>query len=353
MNRRRSFINGRATAFLVTLTLTILAACVNRPGKDDTDGQARAMKEPAEISVENGQTILALDSAAQNRLGLEVATLTPSVTREQILAPAVVLSTQDLATLRNSYLAAQVQVEKSRIEGGVTRKEYARLKTLFEENQNISEKVLQSAEATLRANQADVRTGEQQLNLQESIARQEWGSVVATWVVGGSPQLQGIFEQREVFVQMTLSAGATFGPPKTVSLEISDYNRAQGSFVSPLPRVDPRIQGRSYLYLAPAHSGFSPGVNLVAHFSIGNQMTGVIVPTSAVVWSEGNAWVYEQTGPGRYTLRAVSTDTPVEKGFFVATGLPVGVKVVTQGAQALLSEQLLLRGQQGAEPDVD
>lgn len=333
------------------LTLAFLGACQNRLDKDDEDRQAQPKKGPTQISVENGRTVLILDSPTQNRLGLEVTTLTATLTRAQVTFPAVVLSAQDLATFRNAYVATQAQLQKSRVEADVARKEYTRLKTLFEQSQNISEKSLQSAEGALRANEADVRAGEQQLNLQESVVRQEWGSVVANWAVENSPELQRIFDQHEALVQMTLPSDATFGAPKTISLEMPGATRTEASLVSTFPRVDPRIQGRSFLYIALAHLGLTPGVNLLAHVSVGSPMKGLIVPTSAVVWSEGQAWTYQETASERFTRRAVPTDVPVEKGFFVTQRFSSGDKVVTQGAQALLSEEMLLRGQGGGDTD--
>lgn len=80
-------------------------------------------------------------------------------------------------------------------------------------------------------------------------------------------------------------------------------------------------------------------------------MKGLVVPTSAVVWAEGKAWTYQQTDSQRFTRRAVATDIPVEKGFFVTRGLSPGVRVVSQGAQALLSEELLPGGRSGGESD--
>jgi len=345
---------GSVGLFIIALlTLTFLGACQNRFDKDDADRQAQAKKGPAQISVENGQTVLTLDTPTQNRLGLEVSSLTATLTRAQVTLPAVVLSVQDLATFRNGYVTTQAQLQKSRVEADVARKEYTRLKSLFEQNQNISEKSLQSADGTLQANEADVHAGEQQLNLQESVLRQEWGSVVAKWAVESSPKLQRVFDQREVLVQMTMPSSATFGAPKTISLEIPGGTRTEANLVSTFPRVDPRIQGTSFLYISPAHLGLTPGVNLLGHLSVGSQMKGLIVPTSAVVWSEGKAWAYQQTASDRFSRRAVSTDAPVEKGFFVTQGFSAGDRVVTQGAQALLSEELLLHGQGGGETDVD
>lgn len=335
------------------LTLTFLGGCKNPFNKDDENRQAQAKKSPAQISTENGQTVLTLDSLTQNRLGLEVTTLTATVTRAQAAFPAIVLSVQDLTASRDAYIAAQTQVQKAHVEAELAHKEYTRLKTLFEENQNISEKSLQSAEATLRTNEADVRSGEQQLTLRESVARQEWGSVAAKWAVQGSPELQRILDQSEVLVQMTMPSGPTYGAPKTISLEIPGGTRTEAIFVSAFPRIDPRIQGMSFLYLAHAQLGLTPGVNLLAHLSVGNPMKGLIVPTSALVWSEGKAWVFQQTAADHFTRRAVPTDVAVERGFFVADGFSPGDKLVVQGAQALLSEELLLHGQGGGETDVD
>jgi multidrug efflux pump subunit AcrA (membrane-fusion protein) len=92
-------------------------------------------------------------------------------------------------------------------------------------------------------------------------------------------------------------------------------------------------------------------MSLVAHLSVGDPMRGVIVPTSAVVWSQGKAWVYLQTAPDRFTRRPVATDIAVEAGFFVGSVLRAGDKVVTEGAQALLSEEVLKRGAGAADVD--
>ncbi len=71
---------GSIGIFIVTLlTLTFLAACQGRFDKDDADRQAQAKKRPARVSVENGQTVLTVDTPTQDRLGLEVVTLTATL----------------------------------------------------------------------------------------------------------------------------------------------------------------------------------------------------------------------------------------------------------------------------------
>lgn len=348
---RPSSIRWIAIVVVSLAAASFQGGCRNRLDKDDERPQAESKKEPAQITVENGQTLITLDAPTQTRLGLTVATLASTVARAQATFPAVVLAIQDLAASRNAFVATQAQLQRAHVQADVAGKEYTRLKALFGDNQNTSEKSFESAEGALQSDEADVRLAEQQLSLQESSIRQEWGDVVAKWAAEAPAQFQSILDQRQLLVQMTMPSGTTFAAPNSISLEIPTGSRVQAAFVSPFPRVDPRVQGRSFLYLASAQSGLAPGLNLVARVSVGSQLKGVIVPASAVVWSEGKAWVYAQLSSDQFTRRPVPTDVPVEKGFFVGAGLAPGEKVVSSGAQTLLSEEMLLHGQGGGESD--
>jgi len=350
----KSHANRSNWILVITLaTLALSGGCRRSFDKDNEQSQHQANRGPARISVINGQTILVLETSAQKALDLQVVTLATTVARQQSTLPAVVLSVQELATSRDGYVALQAQLKKSQVATDVARKEYTRLKSLFEQNQNVSEKSLQSAEGFLHANEADERAAEQQLSLQQSVVRQDWGSVVAKWTVEGSAELQRILGQREMLVQITMSSDIKIEPTKTIFLEIPGETRTRASLISTFPRVDPRIQGRSFLYVAQAQRGVAPGANLVAHLSVGGKTQGLFIPASAIVWSEGKAWVYLETDSVRFARRAVSTETPLDKGFFVTQGFSPGDRVVSQGAQALLSEELLVHRQAGGESDED
>jgi multidrug efflux system membrane fusion protein len=338
--------------------LALLGGCRSRTasnsqaaGNQAAGNQAgeQGKKEPAQITVENGQTYITLDEPTQKRLGFILATLASTTTRAQATLPAVVLSVQELASSRNAYIAAQAQLQKARLQAGVAGKEYARLKTLYGDEQNISEKSLQAAEAALQSDEADVGAAGQQLNLQASAIRQEWGPVATGWVTEGSAQLQRALDGTDALIQLTVPGGAGFAAPKTVSLELPGGVRRQASLVSAFPRLDPRIQGRSYLYRASGQPGLSPGLNLVARLPVGGALQGVVIPASAVVWSEGRAWVYTEVSAGRFSRSPVATDVPVDNGFFAAQGFSPGDKIVTVGAQALLSEEMLLHSQSSGD----
>ncbi len=115
--------------------------------------------------------------------------------------------------------------------------------------------------------------------------------------------------------------------------------RVQVHFISASPRTDPRIQGMSFFYLARAQPGVLAGMAVVAHLPAGPEVSGFIIPSSAVIWREGKAWVFEEVESDRFTRRPVPTQNPVEKGYFAARGFRAGERVVIQGAQVLLAAE--------------
>ena len=355
MNPNAKSRSSVSAAILVSalVALACLVACQSRDTDEEHPASSSSAPTPsaARISFENGQATLTIDQQTQKRMGLEVATLTATGTRAQAALPAVVLSVQDLATFRNGYVGTMSQIEKDRVDIDVAQKEYARLKTLFDNNQNVSEKALESADGNLQSLETDQRAAEQQLNLQGAIAAQQWGSVVARWAVNGSPELQRVLAMREILLQVTLPFGAGYEVLPTISVEIPGRRRSEATLISSFPRVDPRIQGRSFLYMTSPQPDFTPGVNLLAHVAVGKTMRGVILPASTVVWSEGKAWAYVQTAANRFSRRDLTTDVPVEDGYFVSSGFSAGTKVVSRGAQSLLSEESVLQGYGGGETD--
>ena len=75
-------------------------------------------------------------------------------------------------------------------------------------------------------------------------------------------------------------------------------------------------------------------------FHSGEALAGVMVPRTAIVRFHGDAWVYVQTGADTFERVAIALDHPLADGWFVRAGLKPQAKVVTTGAQQLLSEEL-------------
>jgi len=331
------------TVVLVTAVLLIRTFAHVRKDPSDQDEEEEekeeAVKTPSRASVQNGQTIITLDVETESQTGITVAPLKGITARTEITAPAVVLSAQELVTARNNYVAAQTALEKAEAGVQVMQQESDRLKALYEDNQNASQRALQSAEGSLRSGQADVEAARQDLALQAAAVRQSWGDVIAEWIIDGPPPLDRVFNQHDSLVQVTVVAGVVSAAPETIRLELPGSGDTQAELISPFPRVDPRIQGTSFLYIAQNHIGLAPGLNLAARLPVGRLMRGVLVPQQAVVWCQGNAWVYQQTTPDRFVRRRVPDEMPLANGGLISEGFSPGDRIVTAGAQALLSEE--------------
>jgi hypothetical protein len=334
--------------WLAALGFALLAAAVllrtyaqfrSDPPQDQDEDEEEAVKMPSRVSVRSGQTAISLDVAAQRRMGIVVARLQPVSSERQESAAAVVLATAPLVMLRSSYVAAEAELQKAQAQLAVSNGEYDRLQALYNENQNVSQKALQAARGVMQTDRTSVDAARKALGIAAAAAQQSWGGVVAGWVANDSPPLASVLNQQAVLVQLTLPIGTSMEAPPRIALSTPNGNTAQADYVSPFPQVDPRIQGVSELYLARAYPVLEPGMNLVAHLPVGKRLRGVLIPQSAMVWWQGEAWVYEQASPGRFVREAAPADMPVPGGYLAGRNFTPETALVVRGAQFLLSEE--------------
>ncbi len=312
----------------------------------------RPVEAPSRVSVEHGESVVKLDRETQARSGIETAPLQFVSHREEIRAHGTVLAVQDLVELRNNYAAAQARLEKAQTALTVSRKEYQRLKALFDDQQNISAKSVESAEGAMRTDETEARTAEQSLGVLEGGFRQLWGPAVADEVAHASPEFNRLLRLESVLIHITFPPSLHIAAPRVVEvMQAAGSETASASLVSAFPRVDPRIQGVGYLYRARSRPWLAPGANVMALVPAGRLLQGAIVPAPATVWWQGKAWCYVERGPERFARREIPTEMPAADGWFAASGFSAGDRVVTSGAQLLLSEefrsQIRVAGAQG------
>lgn len=303
-------------------------------GKDET------IQAPAGVSTQEGQGAVALDASTQAVSGLRLSTLDATTRRPEIRATAVVLPIQDLTDLRKGYLSLAIEAEKAKISLNASRQEYERLNALYQQDQNASAKAMQSAEAAWKIDEANVTATQNVVALTESTVRQSWGGVIASWIADGSPALNRILKQQDLLLQVSLALATASNPPATASIETADDKIQSAKFVSRFPKVDPRIQSPTFLYVTPSRPDLVPGMNLAVLLPSGSPIRGVIIPGNAIVWWQGKAWAYAQSGANHFSRREVTTETPAGDGWFLTAGFSPGDKLVVSGAQQLLSQEL-------------
>lgn len=319
-------------------------------GEHAAEAQREApVKAASRVSTDDGKTVLSFDLAAQRANGIITSVLAATTQRAEAQATGVVVQLQPLLDLKASYNTPATDLIRARANARASSAEYERLRLLNENGKNAADKAVEAARATAESDAALVQNAQQAITVLKGSTLLHWGPVVAGWIEGNSPQLDALLMQQTFLLQVTSTTAGPFASPKQAVVQYPDGTHATAQFVSVLPQLDPRLQVPSLLYLIAPHAGLVPGVNVSVFLPSGGEQTGVIVPSSAVVWSQGSAWCYVEQSPGKFERLPIETGRPEAHGWFVKEGIQLGARVVTSGAQTLLSEEF--RSQIQADQD--
>jgi len=271
---------------------------------------------------------------------------------EPRLAPAERIAlTERLAAARAESAAAQASLTAARAA-------HERARTLNAENKNVSDRALQEAEARLKGEEARAAAALETARLLEAALRQpaatpltlaRGGEVVEVLAqpgeaVEGGQALLRVARFEKLLARVDVPAGDSVAPRVTSAriMALGHEERAlPGEAVALGTSVDPATQGQPFVFRIPTQGlPLRPGMAVTAWLRApGARRKGVVVPRSAVIYTEGKPWVYVRRGEGAFTRRAVTLERPLAGGWFVPGGLAAGDQVVTTGAQVLLSEE--------------
>jgi hypothetical protein len=102
---------------------------------------------------------------------------------------------------------------------------------------------------------------------------------------------------------------------------------------------DPTLPGRSLFALLRAPQAVE-GAHLQAlAVSAAGGTAGVLIPTAAVVVSDGQAWCYVQKKAGTFERTPIETNRPLPDGYFASSWVSPGDPLVTSAAGLLLARQ--------------
>jgi hypothetical protein len=110
--------------------------------------------------------------------------------------------------------------------------------------------------------------------------------------------------------------------------------------------ADATVPGRSFFALL-VDSDAGEGERLQVWAQIGKSASGVAIPASAAVMSEGKFWCFVEKKPGTFERIEIDTARPTLGGYFVTAGVAAGDEIVTAAAGQLLAKE----SASGSEPD--
>ncbi len=316
------------------------------------------IKPPLRVKLPSrGEPIVTFDAATQKTIGLEMMTPTAAPYEDRVRAYGTVLDLATLTTLNTPYVAAVSQLHTAEAKLAASQPAYARSQALYAKDVG-SLAQMQTAEAAVLSDKASVAAAESQVRTLAATALQEWGPVVGRALVSSAGLVNRLIERQEFLLQVTLPPSVSIEPPPTASVEVGGSSRRfDVRYISPATRTDPKIQGLSFFYAAGANTGVLPGMNVRAYLASGHSVEGYVVPSAAVVWWAGRAWVYLRLDEDSFTRREIPTDMPDKDG----SGFVVPVRafgedgeppqIVVKAAQLLLSEEFRAQIQVGGDTD--
>jgi hypothetical protein len=101
---------------------------------------------------------------------------------------------------------------------------------------------------------------------------------------------------------------------------------------------DASVPGRSFFAIL-RNSEIGEGERVIAWAPVGSALPGILVPTNAVIVSEGKYWCYIEKKPGNFVRTQINADISVDDGFFITGPVQPGDKLVTNGAAQLLAQE--------------
>lgn len=304
---------------------------------------AETYPEPPEPASTDRYPVIELSREAQRMAGLQTMEARPVRHRPEFMAYGKAVNLQPLLALRHQYLQALTDGSSAQAKLIQSREGMKRVQDLLTHGV-APKRRLQEQQSQWRVDQSQVDASHYRLQAIVNEARLNWGEPLTGWAMtADSGHLDAFLSGQDILLQITLPSGRRLADGiRTIFVDAAG-NRSkarEAGFVSQAPQTDAPIQGISYFFRTQARE-ILPGMSVSAWIPEDRAaVEGVAVPTSAVLWSMDQQFVYVKNGEKRFSRRLLETPAPMGDGYFISGTILPGEQVVTVGGQLLLSEEL-------------
>jgi CHASE3 domain sensor protein len=299
-----------------------------------------------EVQNNTQQLTIKINNALQLSSGIETTTVDAYNQQTEFIAYGKAVNLHPLLALRTRYLQTIAESNRALAKFKHAEQTINRQQDLFK-NGVSSKRNLQEHQAQwhIEKAQADASNFQAKAIIDEAIL--VWGQALTDWALNSkSDNLSDFISGQRKLLQITLPSNKHLTETiKTIVVDTTgNRNLAhKADYISATELTESITQGESY-YFQSTDKKIKTGMNITAWIPENDKSeTGVIIPKSALIWNMDQAFVYIKTDEETFHRRIITQYTASNNGYFVANTIEPGEKVVTKGAQMLLSEEL--RGQ--------
>jgi hypothetical protein len=304
--------------FALALVAVVLGGCGGKGDESRSEPAADESKPALGVS---------LSEEERGKLGVELGDGGAATFQPTLDGPARVVDAQ-------TVVAAMADLDKATAEARTSDVALKRARDLYRADKTVSAETLEAAERQAAADQA-------QLSVARAHASLQFGA--APWLAAERREslLAALSRGEMLLVSATFPSGLPAVRPGNLALrrigtEIGEFWITTEIWTGP---SDPSVPGPTLLGLLSTPRGLSYGERLIASVATGAEVSGTVVPSSAVVLSGGEAWCYVQQSDDVLARRRVDLARPVPQGYFPASGFMPGERVVVAGAGLLLARE--------------
>lgn len=323
------------------LTILLLAACLHglppaALADDDDDGDEAA---PSRTITYRGQPAVRLGGDMQSKTDIRTVRLEEQSLLHEARSTGDVVDIGPLLESRSRYLDLKAEQERTAAALENSAITVERLSGLQAMDSNISKRELQAAQLQYRQEKIRLGALRQQLGNSRSLMRQQWGLVLADWATDPqSSRLEALAAPDRVLILVQSPVSREVA---TVYINAADdrAGAVAADYISPATRASANRYGNTFYYQAAAGT-LRHGMRV--HVWIPDperEITGFLLPRSAIVWFNGQPWFYVHPADDVFMKKAIGEHVVTGRGWLLRNADLAGTEVVTSGAQMLLSEE--------------
>ena len=273
-----------------------------------------------------------LDEKVRENFGIASVAAVSSRQSRQWQASAQVLDA-------SSLVGTLAEIKAAKAAAGASASELKRLEALYQAGNNAALKTVEAARAQTVVDASHVQTLQSQL-------LSMWGSSISRMPDAERERLsQSVLSGKLVLIRAELIENApTTLTAQNVRLKfLSDGITVTARLLGAMPQNNGQSLGKAYLLSAPVseQGELQPGQILSAELQdSARSLTGISVPSAAVLRWQGQQWVYIEHEAGHYQRVAITVSQWLNDAVLVSKGIKTGDKVVTVGAGLILGAEL-------------